>query len=109
MASDPKTVDLILGRLSGLEEVSARKMFGDYGLFLRGKMIGLICDDRLYFKPTPAGRGLLPDMPDGIPYVGAKPCLLVPRTSWDHRDLLTALAEATFDGLPAPKKKAKKG
>jgi DNA transformation protein and related proteins len=109
MASDPKTVDLILDRLSALEDVSARKMFGDYGLFLRGKMVGLICDDRLYFKPTPAGRNLLPDVPDGIPYVGARPCLMVPRASWDRRELLAALANATFDGLPAPKKKGKKG
>ena len=31
-------------------------MFGEYGVYVDGKMIGLICDDQLYVKPTASGR-----------------------------------------------------
>jgi len=108
MASKPSIVDFIVDQLSDAGPVSARKMFGDYGVFLSGKMIALICDDRLFFKPTEEGRQLFPSITEGIPYPGARPCFLVPEDEWENRDWLAAVARATFDGLPAPKKKAKR-
>ena len=42
MATKQTTIDLILGHLAAAGDVSARKMFGDYGLFLRGRMIAIV-------------------------------------------------------------------
>jgi TfoX/Sxy family transcriptional regulator of competence genes len=108
MASKQSIVDFIIDQLSDSGDVSAKKMFGDYGVFLSGKMIALICDDKLFFKPTERGRKLFPSIIEGIPYPGAKPCFLVPEEEWDNRDWLTSVAKATFNELPVPKKKTKK-
>ena len=108
MASQQGIVDFIVDQLAGAGDVSARKMFGDYGLFLHGKMIGFIADDRLLFKPTEAGRRLFREVHEAQPYPGAKPCLQVLEEDWDERDWLVQVARATWDELPAPKPKAKR-
>ena len=96
MASKQSTIDYLLDQLSDVGEISAKKMFGEYGLFLRGKMIALVCDDRLFFKPTEPGRALFPLVTEGIPYPGAKPCLWVAEEDWDNRDWLASVARATY-------------
>ncbi len=105
MATQKRTVDHILDQLSEAGAVSVKKMFGEYGVFLDGKMFALICDDRLFFKPTPAGRGLLGEVVEAAPYPGAKPCFLIAEEDWDDRERLSALARATADGLEAPRRK----
>lgn len=45
---------------------------------------------------------------EGIPYPGAKPCLLVSEEDWDNSDWLAQVALATANELPLPKKKTKK-
>ena len=108
MATRQSTVDYLLDQCSGAGEVSAKKMFGEYGVYLQGKMFAMVCDDRLFLKPTDAGRALLAEPVEAPPYPGAKPCFLVPEDAWDDRDLLSALAKATADALPLPREKKKK-
>lgn len=48
-AHDP-FVEYLLELLAGLPGVSARRMFGGYGLFRNGLMFGLVADETLYFK-----------------------------------------------------------
>lgn len=108
MATRQDTVDDLLHLLAGLGGVAARKMFGEYCLYLNDKPVGLVCDDTLYVKPTAAGRELAPDAPEGPPYPGAKPHLTFPPDTWgDGRDLC-ALLRATFAALPPPKPKPRK-
>lgn len=45
-----QTVDYLLELLEPLGQVSARKMFGGYGIYHQGLMIGLVADDTLYLK-----------------------------------------------------------
>lgn len=108
MASSQSIVDELVANLAGAGDVTAKKMFGDYGLFLDGRMIGFICDDRLLFKPTVEGRKLFRAVAEEAPYPGAKPCFLVPESDWNKRAWLAKLAVATAAELPLPKKKAKK-
>jgi TfoX/Sxy family transcriptional regulator of competence genes len=84
MASKQSIVDLILCNLSDAGDISAKKMFGDYGLFLSGRMIGFIADDRLLFKPTSEGRKLFTSLTEESPYPGANPCFLVPESDWNR-------------------------
>lgn len=37
----------------GQERFSARPMFGEYGFYCDGKVVGFICDNRLLIKPLP--------------------------------------------------------
>ena len=107
MATDPETVERILETL-GPSGVTARKMFGEYGLFRDGRMAALVCDDTLYVKPTDAGRAVAGPLEEGPPYEGAKDCLIVPEDRWEDAAWLTQLVAATAAELPPPKKRKKK-
>jgi TfoX/Sxy family transcriptional regulator of competence genes len=43
MSSQQSTVDFIVEQMAKAGAVSARKMFGDYGIYCDGKMVALVC------------------------------------------------------------------
>ena len=101
MATRAETVDTILDALPG---TTARKMFGEYALYLGGKVVALVCDDSLFVKDLPPARTLLPDAPLAPPYPGAKPHLVA--DGWlDDPETLAAAIAALAAALPAPKPK----
>lgn len=106
MATKPEYAAYVCDQLRGAGEVAARKMFGEYGLYCDGKVIGLICDNQLFIKRTEAGAALMPGCPEGEPYKGAKPCLLI--EDLEDRGLLERLVRATWEELPPPKPKKPK-
>ncbi len=77
MPSSREYLTFVLDQLSGLKDVSHRAMMGEYLLYVRGRVVGGIYDDRLLVKPTPAALSLMPDAPRELPYPGAKEMLLV--------------------------------
>lgn len=105
MATRPDTVALIVEQAADAGRVSARKMFGEYGLYCDGRLVGLVCDDQLFVKPTEAGRTHLGTVTEASPYPGAKPCFLVTGEAWEDRDWLSGLIRATAAALPAPTEK----
>jgi TfoX/Sxy family transcriptional regulator of competence genes len=108
MATQARTVDYLLGQLAGVDGVSARKMFGEYGLFRDGKTVALVCDDQLFVKPTAQGRALAQGASEAAPYPGAKPSLLIDPERWEDADWLSELIRATADALPTPPPKRRK-
>lgn len=71
MSTKKTTVADLLDALGPLD-VRARAMFGEYGLYCDNKLVALICDDRLFVKPSEiaaeyANRSWL-----APPYPGAK-------------------------------------
>ena len=103
MASKQSTVDFILNHIG--DEVSEKKMFGEYGIFCEGKMVAMVCDDRLLVKPTLAGVKFIGKYTEAIPYPGAKPCFLIPVEKWTDGVWLTQLIRITAAELPQPKRK----
>ena len=103
MATTQNTIDFLLDQLSGAGEVSARKMFGEYCLYLSGKPVGLVCDDQLYLKPTNTGKDMLEKVVEGVPYPGAKPHLLITAEQWEDSEWLGELVRVTARELPLPK------
>src|SRR5687768_3043631 len=77
MASDRKTVDFIVEQIAGAGVVSARPMFGEYGVYCDGKMVAIIGDDQLFLRPTSGGRAFAAEAEEVSPYPGAKPHLLI--------------------------------
>ena len=106
MASDRKTVDYLLDQIALAGSVSARAMFGEYGLYCDGKMVAIIADDQLFLKPTEMGRALAPDAQKGQPYPGAKPYLLIDPDRWEDGDWLAELVRITAKALLVPKPKS---
>jgi DNA transformation protein and related proteins len=108
MGSSAQTVDFILEQGEAAGALSARKMFGEYALYLHGKVVALICDDTLFVKPTEAGRMRLGEPLMGAPYPGAKAHFRVDLDACEDGEALAALLSATADALPEPKPKGKK-
>ena len=103
MASSKAYANFILDQLSGLDEISCRAMMGEFILYYRGKIIGGIYDDRFLVKPTPSASAMLPQAEMERPYEGAKEMLLVDNV--ESSEFLTALIEAMYEELPAPRRK----
>jgi len=105
VASRQATVDFLVDQMGVHGTVSAKKMFGEYGIFHLGKMVALVCNGRLFIKPTKSGRVFLGDVSEEAPYPGAKPCFAIAEDKWEDREWLTRLVEISAAELPAPKKK----
>ena len=106
MASNQEFVQYIADQLSEAGQVTYRKMFGEYGMYLDGKIFALICDNQLFVKITEAGRKLRPELEEAPPYEGAKNYLLV--EDIDDKEALVEFVRATCAELPAPKPKKPK-
>ena len=107
MATRLDFVEYIADQLSGAGNITYRKMFGDYGMYLDGKIFALICNDQLFIKITEAGKQLCPDLETAPPYEGAKPHFLFEEI--DNREFLVEFVTRTCEDLPIPKPKKKKG
>jgi len=106
MASSKGYLEFILEQLSGTEGVTYRSMMSEYILYVRGKVIGGIYDDRFLVKPTPSAQALMPGAARELPYDGAKEMLLV--ENLEDRDFLRELMEALYEDLPEPKARGKR-
>lgn len=103
MASSESFLQFILSQLDGLEGISSRKMMGEYLLYVYGKGIGGIYDDRFLIKRTVPGEALLSQGCEALPYPGAKPMLLVEEV--DDREFLQRLVICTYEALLEAKKR----
>jgi len=107
MASDQGFVDYVVDQIATDCGVTYKKMFGEYGLYSDGKMFAMICDDRLFVKPTDGGRAHIGDVVEAPPYPGAKPIFLI-EDQLEDGEWLSELVRITARELPAPKPKKKK-
>jgi len=103
MATQKRTVHYLLEQATAAGAVSTKPMFGEYGLYVDGKMIGSICDDQLYVKPTESGRLHAEPVSEAPPYPGAKPHLLIEADRRDDAEWLGDLLRITAAELPIPK------
>src|SRR5690606_510619 len=104
MASDEEFVQNVRDQVRGAGDVSYRKMFGEYAVYVGQKVVALVCDNQLFLKPTAAARALLPHVTEAPPYPGAKPYFLLDEYL-DDRGMLMELFRATEAELPMPKPK----
>ena len=107
MASDQNFVDFVLEQIKNAGEIIAKKMFGEYGLYADEKLFGLICDNKLYIKPTNSGRQFIENVVEAPPYEGAKPSFLI-EDKIEDGDWLSELIRISLKELPTPKPKKQK-
>jgi TfoX/Sxy family transcriptional regulator of competence genes len=104
MASSKNFVDFVVEQIQNVGEVTAKKMFGEYAIYADDKLFGLICDDKLFIKPTKSGRAFIGNVVEAPPYEGAKPSFLIEEKIED-REWLSELVRISLKELPLPKKK----
>ncbi len=107
MASDLSFVEFVVDQLDKDCAVTYKKMFGEYGLYSDGKLFALICDDKLFVKPTRSGRAFIGEVVESPPYPGAKPSLLI-GDQIENSPWLSELVRITARELPPPKPKKPK-
>ena len=103
MASKPSIVDFLVEQMAGAGPVSARKMFGEYGVYCGAKLVALICDDELFVKPTPSGKALLGDVDERPPYPGAKPYIWIAVVGLEGFDVRSDAMNRSPSGDPRPR------
>ncbi len=107
MASDKEFVEYIVDQIENVGEITYKHMFGEFGVFCDGKIFSLICDNKLFIKPTESGRKFIGDVVEAPPYTGAKNSFLI-GDKIDDREWLSELVRITVLELPEPKPKKKK-
>lgn len=107
MSSSEEFVKFVVGQIDGADAITYRKMFGEYGIYSRDKMVALICDNQFFVKPTAGGRAFVGTVSEASPYPGAKPCFLI-EDQLDDKAWLVELIRLTAQELPAPKPKKSK-
>jgi TfoX/Sxy family transcriptional regulator of competence genes len=106
MASDREFVTYVCEQLRGAGEISSRRMFGEAAIYLKDKVVGLVCDNQLFLKATEPGRAKIGAPIESPPFPGASNWFLM--ADLDDPEFLAEVVRATADALPAPKVKAKK-
>lgn len=107
MPSEINFVHFVVDQIKNSGEITAKKMFGEYGIYAGEKLFGLICDNKLFIKPTDSGRKFIGNVVEAPPYEGAKPSFLI-EDKIDNSDWLSELVRISLKELPAPTPKKKK-
>jgi TfoX/Sxy family transcriptional regulator of competence genes len=106
MSTSQDTVHYICDQAGFGLRLTFKKMFGEFALYLDGKVVCLVCDDQLFLKPTAEGERFLGQPLRAPPYPGAKDHFLLV-AELDDPDRLHSALELTARALPTPKPKSK--
>lgn len=103
MASTIEFVNYVCERIAGAGDITYKKMFGEYGIYCDGKIIGLVCDNQFFVKKTEQGAHLLIDAQEATPPSSAikQPYYVIDKL--DDSSLLIDFIRITCDALPPPK------
>jgi DNA transformation protein len=113
MAADSDFIATVLDLLSSWGGVSARRMFGGYGIYRQGLMFGLVADDILYLKADAQNRpafeaaGMGPFTYDGKGKTVALPYWEAPSELFDDSDAMIEWAKGAFAAALRARKPAK--
>ena len=107
MTTDLEFMEFLADQMAGAGEISHRKMFGEYAVYLDGKVVALVCDNQLFVKPTAAGRAFIGAPVEAPAYPGAKNSFLI-ADAFEDREWISELIRITARDLPAPKPKKPK-
>ena len=107
MGSDLSFVEYVADQSQLRNRLTHKKMFGEYALYLSGKVVAFACGNSLFVKPLASTSALTASLPQRPPYPGAK-LYPVADELLDESDRLRDLLLATEKSLPEPKAKAQK-
>lgn len=94
-------VNFFLDKLSPLDTVSTKKMFGGYVLHMAGRVMGFIFDDTFLFEPGPTVDRLLPDAERRELFPGSKLFVVIEESISSYE--LCSLAQACYEDFPISK------
>lgn len=105
MATDPSFLEYVADQSQLRDRLTHKKLFGEYALYVDGKVVAFACDNSLFVKPAAATRPMTADLPQRPPYPQARPYPVADELL-DEPDRLRELLLATWRAMPAPKSRA---
>lgn len=109
MSTQESTIAFLTTQIASAGAIRSRAMFGEYAIYCDEKVVALVCDDKLFVKPTIEGKDFAGPLEEAPPYPGSKPFLLIEEDRWEDQSWITELVRITAAALPVPKpKKSKK-
>lgn len=106
MASSEEYVNFVCSQIEGVGVIRAKRMFGEWGIYVDEKMVMMVCDDISYVRQVTEIADLMRDAERGFPYPGSKEYYIL---DVDHRDHARQVVKVLAEVLPYPKSRAKKG
>ncbi len=107
MASSEEAKFFILGQLKPLgDDVTIRKMMGEYILHYRSRVLGFISNDVLILEDGPTIQRLLPDAERVPLFPGSKDFVVFPDPG--NSRLLCEVVMGIYEDLPVPKPRKSK-
>ena len=102
MATDRDFIAYVTEQVGLGCRLTSKKMFGEFAVYLDGKVVAFACDNSLFIKPSAAAAALAPNLPQRPPYPGAKDYPVADELL-DDTDALRRLISETATLMPAPK------
>jgi TfoX/Sxy family transcriptional regulator of competence genes len=107
MATDSDFVDYVSEQVALGDRLTHKKMFGEYALYVDGKVVAFACDNSLFVKPSAAATTFAPKLPQRPPYPGAKDYPVADELLDDSEAIRRLLLEtAALMPVPKPRKPA---
>lgn len=108
MATDPDFIEYVCEQIRHAGHVTSRRMFGEYAVYVDGRVIGFACDNQLFIKPLPEARAFIGTPKEKPAYPGSKLYFLIDEKLEDSA-WMTQLARLTAAAAPPPKEKKAPG
>ena len=102
MATSKEYIDFVLENIQGFENVKAKKMFGEYMIYINEKPVLLVCDNTVFVKKIPEVSSLFENAECGFPYDGAKEHFVL---DIENKELSSKVLSTLEKVIPVPKKK----
>lgn len=102
MATDQDFIDYVAEQIALGDRLTHRKMFGEYALYIDGKVVAFACDNSLFIKPSAAADKLAPGLPQRPPYPGAKDYPVADELL-DDSEMIRKLVLETAALMPVPR------
>ncbi len=106
MASSQDFVEFVCEQINFAGDISYKKMFGEYMVYVNLKPIILICDNTAYVKMRDEIADIMQDCQTGVPYKGSKEHYIIDVEDTMHSADVIRILEA-ITPIPKPRKKKK--
>jgi len=104
MATSVNFIHYVCEQLNGIGNISYKKMFGEYMVYLNGKPVIIVCDNTAFVKKLDCIKEMMKNAPTGFPYKGAKEHYVLDiDNSESSKNIILEIEKVT----PIPKSKKK--
>ncbi len=108
MATSPETLARFQAVVGEIESLMIKPLFGGFGIWIDGKIVGGLDDDILFLKASKGAMASTEGFEMAPSYPGAKPSIVVPEDRWLDQSWITKVLIDSAGSLPAPKPKKPK-